>query len=542
MNKRIALFIDGTWNDPCADHPTNVCKLYERAKRNAGADQVIHYIPGIGTSRDGAVETSAWFKAARLKPESKSWLARKTRRYLGGTVGFGMASKIKEAYAFLVHHYNRNDQVFLFGFSRGAFAVRSLAGFIDEVGLLLRDHIDEVPLAYMLYESKKGKHRRDLANKLQRLTGFSRPDRENNMVLPVHMIGVWDTVGALGIHSRQRSMPIFNTGYHNTRLPTNISNARHALALHELREKFEPLLWDQHASGQSLRQVWFAGAHADVGGGYPETALSDIALAWMAHEAQELGLNVDAGAFDERRAIPGDAVHDVIQGWFAGAAPTIRHFVKTRSEEMGEEPETHALHRSAIVRLSGPGLPSYRSVWAGVNSALQEIDDRTPRLALRFIFGSQPIVEFGEDPRTTANYARQDLPEILYSDLNAIHLANLGDKLEQFQDALPSDSATLARVIAQNLVLRGNDGERALYDLVSTANSRMISPEDDQDRERAKRDASTLLHALAETSKIIPGPSQACVDSSMGLLRMRDIAAAPYTAAQLKSRSNGGKI
>src|SRR5262249_13428059 len=144
---------------------------------------------------------------------------------------------------------------------------------------------DDVERAYALYEERKDPEASDLKDLLRRITGSGEPDREGGTQLPIYFIGVWDTVAALGLPGVFGGLTARWTRHHQTELPFNITHARHALALHELRRAFPLLLWQRtHPLNprQKLKQVWFTGAHADVGGGYSDNRLASVALEWMA--------------------------------------------------------------------------------------------------------------------------------------------------------------------------------------------------------------------------------------------------------------------
>lgn len=359
MAKNIALFIDGTWNRPLATghaKNTNVRKLFEAAVESQFQTRL--YLAGVGTER------AFWRKAA------------------GGVSGWGTKNRIERAYQFLSGNYDEGDFVYLFGFSRGAFAARSLAGFVDAVGLLLKNKLKFVEQAYAPYEQRPQYSQLELRSLLRRMTGAEGPNRENGMELPIYFIGVWDTVGALGLPGRIQKFSAPFTEYHQTDLPSNVTHARHALALHELRQLFDPLLWKStSAPNQTLEQVWFAGSHADVGGGYKakETTWSDEALHWMASEAAGKGLQVNENLLPQ----PGsDAnIHHQIRGLFIWSEPSARTVLVERS---GLEPvtaKTFGVHPSVHRRLLQPGARRYAFLRPSVNKQLNEID----RISLQLI-------------------------------------------------------------------------------------------------------------------------------------------------------------
>lgn len=278
MSKRLIVCCDGTWNTadqamagrPC---PTNVTKLALSIapEDSAGVRQCVYYHPGVGTS---------------------PW-----ERLRGGAFGLGLSRNVFDAYHFLIDNYEDGDQLYFFGFSRGAFSARSLGGLVRNCGILRGKNADRIDEAWALYRSSADKPS-GVASTLFRRAYSHDP--------PVHFIGVWDTVGALGVPTLgpRWLKPVskrlnHRSEFHDTKLSTRVHGAFHALAIDERRAAFEPTLWHKQpgAAGQELKQVWFTGVHCDIGGGYPDTSLSDIALLWMANRAQEYGLQFLPGAF-----------------------------------------------------------------------------------------------------------------------------------------------------------------------------------------------------------------------------------------------------
>ena len=268
--KRLILCCDGTWNQadqesngiPC---PTNVVKIgYRIAKRDGTILQILYYDQGVGT---GNV----------------------LDRYSGGAFGEGLEDNIHDAYRFLVANYEPKDELFFFGFSRGAFTARSIIGMLRKCGILRREFVQHYRDAIALYRTAD--HPDDGVPVAFRKS-FSVCGSED---IPVKFIGVWDTVGALGIPLRGlRWFTRGKTQFHDTELSGIVQYAYHALAIDEHRAPFEPTLWAYKPKpGQTVEQVWFCGAHSDVGGGYPQLDLSDIALDWMIGKAQGAGLIFD---------------------------------------------------------------------------------------------------------------------------------------------------------------------------------------------------------------------------------------------------------
>jgi len=171
-----------------------------------------------------------------------------------------------------MHNFEPDDELFFFGFSRGAYTARSTVGFVRNAGILRLENADRIDEAYALYRDR-ATHPRDIESQLFRRS-FSRETR-------IRFIGVWDTVGALGIPwSGMPGIELINRRwqFHDTDLSTTVDAAFQALAIDEKRPPFEPAIWSQQpdAVGQRLEQVWFAGVHCDVGGGYPDSTLADM--------------------------------------------------------------------------------------------------------------------------------------------------------------------------------------------------------------------------------------------------------------------------
>ena len=273
MAKCLIVCCDGTWN--VADQPskTNVTKVALAVRPHAAdVEQRVYYHSGVGTRR---------------------W-----ERLRGGAFGTGLSGNVLDAYRFLVDAYEPGDSVYLFGFSRGAFTVRSLAGLVRNCGILRREHAHRAREAWTLYR-----------NRVEKPTGTASTlfRRAYAHEAGIHFIGVWDTVGSLGIPVPGASWlrPVVSLidrrwAFHDTELSSWVEGAFHALAIDEQRRPFAPTLWHQQSgdaeNGQELRQVWFAGVHCDVGGGYQETSLSDIALLWMVDQARRYGLEFDEEA------------------------------------------------------------------------------------------------------------------------------------------------------------------------------------------------------------------------------------------------------
>jgi uncharacterized protein (DUF2235 family) len=285
MAKRLVICCDGTWNTPDQKTdgkptPTNVAKVALALAPTdlGGREQRLYYHRGVGTTRK--------------------------ERLRGGAFGAGLFRDVCDTYRFVVQNYEPGDELFFFGFSRGAFTARSTAGLIRNSGVLRRDNVDQIGEAYALYQDRRDdSHPRGVEATLFRKM-YSHEPR-------IRFIGVWDTVGALGIPmSGLRVVNIFNRRYkfHDTELSSIVDEAYQALAIDERRAPFVPAVWSRSEpvpEKQLLEQVWFSGAHCDVGGGYVDHGLSDIALCWMLDKARGAGLEFLPGTFEPARSAGG---------------------------------------------------------------------------------------------------------------------------------------------------------------------------------------------------------------------------------------------
>lgn len=270
--KRLLCFFDGTWNRPDRqDEQTNVVKLFNAVPTTAGDGlrQLSHYEIGIATTEG----YGRWTFAA-------------------GAVGLDVPARIISGYRFLVETYEPGDEIYLFGFSRGAFEARMVGGLIALIGLLHKPEIERADdaLAYYLIH-------REVPN-AEVLNGL----RQHAHQPRVRLIGVWDTVGNLGVPLAPRRIDRRELTFHNTWLSPKVDVGLHALSIDEPRGPFSPTFWTRPRGealpqGQTIEQVWFPGCHANVGGGYKDSALSDLSLLWMAERAMALtGVDFDQQA------------------------------------------------------------------------------------------------------------------------------------------------------------------------------------------------------------------------------------------------------
>jgi uncharacterized protein (DUF2235 family) len=283
--KRIIVTCDGTWNRADARQPTNVVRL-ARAVPPVGEDgvgQILVHVDGVGSGR------------------GTGRVARAMDRALGGVFGMGLMAALEEAYRFLVFNYAPGDQIYVFGYSRGAFTARSLVGLIRNCGILERDCLGLLPEAMALYRARDADSHPEAPAarefRARHAAGGGRPQG-------LAYVGVWDTVGSLGIpaHLWLAARANRGLGFHDTALSGLARAARHAVAIDERRRTFTPALWgnlaelNARAGAERYRQLWFPGVHGCVGGGAGRDLLANDPLLWVAEGAMEAGLSLDPRA------------------------------------------------------------------------------------------------------------------------------------------------------------------------------------------------------------------------------------------------------
>ena len=267
MAKNIVLCLDGTGNQIKARGTSNVVNLYEMLDLSDPDRQVAFYDPGVGTF--GA--QGAW----------TSW-GRVLTKLLGLTFGFGIKVNMAEAYTYLMQHYEPGDRVFVFGFSRGAYTARALVGMSHRGGLMRRGA--ENLVNYLVSTYTKGRNWNDDDwDRIDRFASAFSVETDGSLSLPVHFLGLWDSVKALGLLR-------WNPQWLYTRTLPNAPVIRHAVSIDERRRPYREYLVDP-SQKPDLREVWFAGVHSDVGGGFKDNVeLSVVSLKWMTDRALEEGL------------------------------------------------------------------------------------------------------------------------------------------------------------------------------------------------------------------------------------------------------------
>jgi uncharacterized protein (DUF2235 family) len=265
--KNIVICCDGTGNE-FGDHNSNVVKLYS-ALTFDGIRQVGYYHPGVGTM-------GAPTAGNRI---SKTWST-----VMGLAFGAGFLTNVGDAYRYLMSVFEEGDRIFLFGFSRGAYMVRALAGVLHMFGLLCPGNEGLIPYITRLY-AKRTRKADGMTHTFQVAEGFKatfcRPCK-------LHFVGLWDTVSSVGWIWSPLKLPY-------TAQNPDMINGRHAVSIDERRCYFQNNLWGAQLKNQNIKQVWFAGVHSDVGGSYPyiESGLSQITLEWMLCEARSFDLLID---------------------------------------------------------------------------------------------------------------------------------------------------------------------------------------------------------------------------------------------------------
>jgi uncharacterized protein (DUF2235 family) len=279
MPKNLVVFCDGTNNEIAGD-ASNVLRLYRMLVRDSA--QIAYYDAGVGTIAHPD-RISAWGRIAS--------------RLFDAAMGLSIRQHFLKAYRFLVRYYQPGDQIYLFGFSRGAYTVRALAGAIHRFGLIRPEleGIEDIVWAIYSGENKDVRDRFAAANRFKKAFGVVNSANEGTdhraFDIPIHFMGVWDTVSAFGAITDLRTLP-------NTADNPSIEHIRHAVAIDERRSMFQANFFRPKVRGQhaSFKEVWFAGVHSDVGGGYSESdgTLSKVSLNWMLREVTKLGLRIDS--------------------------------------------------------------------------------------------------------------------------------------------------------------------------------------------------------------------------------------------------------
>ena len=281
----IVICADGTWNRPEEDlekdHATNVLKVARSIKPIAGnLKQHVFYDWGLGSYHSSVS---------------------------AGIAGKGIHKNIVDGYRYIVQNYSPGDNIYLFGFSRGAYTVRALFGLINNCGIIKRTDAKLIQTAWSYYKKAGKNYSPNGEASIVFRKKYSHPKRD------VHFVGVWDTVGSLGIPFSLLGLFDSKDEFYDTKMGSNVSFARHAIAIDEKRVDFAPTLW-MPKPGVDLKQVWFSGVHSDIGGSYApdkktKTLASDTPLRWMIKEAKKAGLKFEKHITDQLNESPTSPLH-----------------------------------------------------------------------------------------------------------------------------------------------------------------------------------------------------------------------------------------
>jgi uncharacterized protein (DUF2235 family) len=313
---KLVVACDGTWNEP--ENQTHIHKICEAATAlfKNGPDKV-KYVKGVGTEAG--------------------------RRFSGGALGKGLSANVREGYRFIAKDYKEGAEIYIFGFSRGAYTARSLAGFINFANLLMPEDLGILEEAYSAYRFR---------DRHERAAGFKQTGayKRSRTGVKVRFLGVFDTVGALGVpfplvERITSDLPDLNVNFHDVKICGNVEVACHALAVDEQRGPFRPTWWEKPDAGTGfkppnrVRQVWFPGVHSDIGGGYKDDdGIANLSLNWMVNEAKMAGLDLRPGFRQVERDITPRAfgeIHDSmsIQSWILHLLPHIDRLIRPIGEQ-----------------------------------------------------------------------------------------------------------------------------------------------------------------------------------------------------------------
>ena len=367
--KRIVILIDGTWNKEGITGNTNVAALdpgnrivahaFIKTSAADGVAQHVHYHSGVGAEGD-------LFK-----------------KLLGGAIGLGLKQIIHECYDFVVTDYTVGDEIYLIGFSRGAYAARALAGLIGASGIQRSTDAAIFETAWQHYRVKPAARAHpETASSSERtaIADYAAAGSAFHDTRTVKCVAVWDTVGSygipagLGLAPLARYFALLVLGFHDTSFGDHVEVGLHAVAVDEHRRPFVPTFWTipkgKKPKGH-VEQTWFAGAHCNVGGGYPDAGLSDQALVWMIARLQALtGLefDIDAVKAGTRPNISG-AIVDSTNGWPIDHAfphyrrilspDAIHHGYVSNTADPREEHINERVHWSVIAKHQEKKTPLY---------------------------------------------------------------------------------------------------------------------------------------------------------------------------------------
>ncbi|KAL9086266.1 MAG: hypothetical protein Q9159_004272 [Coniocarpon cinnabarinum] len=362
VKKRLVVYCDGTWvnANSVAHHgkiepPSNVSRFTRavRSSTTSGIPQIVYYQAGIGSIGGDA------------------------NKIIGGAIGEGIGENVREAYSFIANNYNVGDEIFLLGFSRGAFTARSVGGLIASIGVLTKAGLSAFPVIYKDFQHRFERGYQSPApdlpfpNKPPARSPEYGAELEHRHLTTLNVrikaIGVWDTVGSLGVprvqwlgnFGKRANTEASEYKFYDTGLSECVDNAFQALALDEQRANFQPAVWEKRSNTRTnLIQVWFPGVHANVGGGYNDQELANISLAWMmAMMDPLLELNQEyilteeknnAAYYDSKGTTPRPWSFGKIYASDSGAFKAAGKVTRTPGDYFRLEPETGAETRKPL--------------------------------------------------------------------------------------------------------------------------------------------------------------------------------------------------
>jgi len=370
--KNLVVCCDGTDNEFGEDN-TNVVRLLSLTLKQ-DEEQVVFYEPGLGT-----------FPAPGAITPFQKWVTKK----LGSAFGYGLTQNLAVCYEFLVEHYKPGDRIYLFGFSRGAYTARALAALIHVCGLMHTKNHNLVPYAIKLFESEASKAKK-LNDKEELRTGKKQRlnlsvcdefKRVFSITPEIHFLGVWDTVSSVGTILDPYNLP-------HTRWNPSVKTVRHAISIDEMRKFFRTNLWStSKEQSTDVKQVWFAGVHADIGGGYDESesGLAKITLKWMLDEARTASLVIDETQLP--RVFPDDAndstlshpdpyakIHNELDKWFWKLMQWIPRRYWIREEGTGKFTRRWDCSPAPLLR----PIPADADIHPSVLERIEKISDYDP--------------------------------------------------------------------------------------------------------------------------------------------------------------------
>lgn len=284
MKKRLCLFLDGTWDDATQQHnqlkTTNIWRLSRAVPPTDGEiSNIIYYEAGIG-SEDGGISSKV--NAA-------------VQNAIQGATGIGLADKVNKAYVFIASNWVKGDEIYIVGFSRGAYTARLVAALVGDLGIMTREQLEAFPRIFDEYQKRNSTDQavREEAEQVIKVARQQANPTAKDVPFLVDMLAVFDTVGSLGLPANFLPPGALNyLGFSDLFLSTRVKHARHAMALNENRRDFNITHWETNPNvsppaGQTVKQCWFSGSHGDIGGGWEDGDLAYITQFWIVEQIHQ---------------------------------------------------------------------------------------------------------------------------------------------------------------------------------------------------------------------------------------------------------------